>query len=712
MVPVLGKPVTVVVQEEPIPVSSENSLPTDYWQRPIESFNTQWWTIGGNWLGLAVIDFGFTGVYNVNGNFNPYSQAVLSPHVIWTKPVYAGGQLGGPFTGNASSNYYTGSQYQPKFSPVVLNGVLYYNQFADSMASNTGITAVDIRTGKTLWTVNTTDLLICGQVIDPVSYNQFGGVAYVWAQTGGSRWVTSATNDLHMYDAVTGTLLLTIKTQAIGTKLVDGYGGILSYSLLANSNNTYTVRVWNSTLAVLSSMPVYPTGAIVTGGSWAPPPGSVVNFTNGYQNISVIDRAWNGANLTLSISAYDLENQIMIMTASGNTVGSTLAVQLGYQVEAGVSMITGQMLWVQNRTHTPFTEINYGPAGNSVYTQYERQTVSWTAYSTKTGEKLWTTDPQGNSLDYYGWRNHGVIAYGNLYDWTYGGEVFAYNLTTGKTEWSWSTGSTGFDNPYGVNVLWPFGPGEATIADSVIYVASGHNYGPPLYKNAKIYAINATNGELIWNFLNYATMSSMPVVDGYMLSLNNYDNQIYAYGKGLTQTTVSTSPGINSKNQLLITGTVTDQSPGQTCLGIPAAGTPAISDASMSQWMAYLYEQSPKPTNATGVPVTLTYVDPNNNTGTIGTTASDTNGQYSYTYTPPVPGTYKVIATFAGSESYFSSTAQTTMLFDEPIATAAPTQAPTQSVADTYFIPAIAGLFALIIIVLVLVVFSIFRKRP
>ena len=53
-------------------------------------------------------------------------------------------------------------------------------------------------------------------------------------------------------------------------------------------------------------------------------------------------------------------------------------------------------------------------------------------------------------------------------------------------------GSTGFDNPYGVNPFWPFGPGEATIADGVFYAASGHNYGPPLFKNAKIYAINAT----------------------------------------------------------------------------------------------------------------------------------------------------------------------------------------------------------------------------
>jgi hypothetical protein len=115
--------------------------------------------------------------------------------------------------------------------------------------------------------------------------------------------------------------------------------------------------------------------------------------------------------------------------------------------------------------------------------------------------------------------------------------------------------------------------------------------------------------------------------------------------------------------------------------------------------MAYLYEQSPKPTNATGIQVTLTATDPNGNYQTIGTTTSDANGQFSYTYTPQIPGAYKITATFSGSNSYFSSTAQTTMGFDEPAATATPqpTQAP--SAADLYFVPAIIGVVIAIIVV-------------
>jgi hypothetical protein len=35
-----------------------------------------------------------------------------------------------------------------------------------------------------------------------------------------------------------------------------------------------------------------------------------------------------------------------------------------------------------------------------------------------------------------------------------------------------------------------------------------------------------------------------------------------------------------------------DKSSGDTCLGIPAAGTPAIADESMSDWMEYLHKQN------------------------------------------------------------------------------------------------------------------------
>jgi hypothetical protein len=314
-----------------------------------------------------------------------------------------------------------------------------------------------------------------------------------------------------------------------------------------------------------------------------------------------------------------------------------------------------------------------------------------------------------NPLAYYD-QTSTTFAYGNLYTWTFGGEIYCFDMTTGDKIWNFSTGETP-DTPYGVNPFWIIGNYEATVAGGMIYVETGHDYGPPLFSGAKIYALNATTGELVWDILNFASGSTLPVVYGYMLSFNAYDNSIYCFGRGQTATTVETAPVINNNAGILIKGTVTDQSPGQTCLGIPAAGTPAVSDASMPRWMEYLYMQSPKPTNATGVPVTLSVTDPNNNYFVIGTTVTDTNGQYSYVYTPDVPGIYKVTASFGGSNSYYSSSEQTTVAFDMPAgATVEPTAQP-QSAADLYFVPVSIGLFIVIIVVGVLLAMMM-RKRP
>jgi hypothetical protein len=81
--------------------------------------------------------------------------------------------------------------------------------------------------------------------------------------------------------------------------------------------------------------------------------------------------------------------------------------------------------------------------------------------------------------------------------------------------------------------------------------------------------------------------------------------------------------------------------------------------------MEYLYMQQAMPKNATGVEVTLDTIDPNGNFVHIGTATSDMSGLFSHMFTPEVPGKYTIIATFAGSASYFSSYAETAIGVDE-----------------------------------------------
>ena len=128
-----------------------------------------------------------------------------------------------------------------------------------------------------------------------------------------------------------------------------------------------------------------------------------------------------------------------------------------------------------------------------------------------------------------------------------------------------------------------------------------------------------------------------------------------ALGRGPSATTVSapqTIPALGAS--IMIPGTVTDQSPSGRhnvvgSLDFALKGTPAISDADQEAWMEHMFQGNTLPANAKGVPVSLDTIDPNGNLVHIGNTTSDMHGNYGLAFTPEVPGTYQIIATFAGS---------------------------------------------------------------
>ncbi|MCW4046606.1 MAG: hypothetical protein NWE99_03465, partial [Candidatus Bathyarchaeota archaeon] len=119
--------VTLVVQEEPVSLSSYpvTPLPTSWWQTPVTAENVQnWYKIAGPWLGYGSVSFATTGCYNSTGNYNPYTDSVLSGHVLWTK-VWAEGGVSGLSNNEESGHYWSTSQYWPKFAPVIINGIMY-----------------------------------------------------------------------------------------------------------------------------------------------------------------------------------------------------------------------------------------------------------------------------------------------------------------------------------------------------------------------------------------------------------------------------------------------------------------------------------------------------------------------------------------------------------------------------------------------------------
>ena len=130
--------------------------------------------------------------------------------------------------------------------------------------------------------------------------------------------------------------------------------------------------------------------------------------------------------------------------------------------------------------------------------------------------------------------------------------------------------------------------------------------------------------------------------------------------------------------------------------------------------MEAVYMQQPMPTNITGVPVVLYVLDSNNNYRAIGTTTTNAQRQLRLNWTPDIPGNYTIYATFAGTQSYYGSSASTFIHASSPAATAAPTATPLSGIA-TQKRARIIGIVAIIIVIVIIgvvIMLMLSRKRP
>ena len=137
---------TMTVQPTSVAYFQEAQVPVSYWTRPINENNQNWASIASAWLGQQ--EFGST-----YGKFNQFGWAPNTAHVSMTYPLSMGGIVGG---GNAVSNsmsFYSGTQYNLKFSnPIIMYGMVIFSVPATPANSGNGIAAVDLRTGQTVWT--------------------------------------------------------------------------------------------------------------------------------------------------------------------------------------------------------------------------------------------------------------------------------------------------------------------------------------------------------------------------------------------------------------------------------------------------------------------------------------------------------------------------------------------------------------------------------
>jgi outer membrane protein assembly factor BamB len=660
---------TLTVQQEPIPQPPSYPLPTEYWTRPIEGQNTNWYTVASNWLSSPQILY----------RFQQDGAAPNSAHIMWTKPYSFGGVVGGTNTGIPGMTYYTGMNYEAKFqTPIIMNGRLYYERPLSNNNRGGGFVCVDLLTGEEIWEKNITGISF-GQLYDYESLNQHGVVpnGYLWQAPGRGD---PPDTPYRAYDPLTGEWLFNETNVPRGTTVYGPNGEILIYQM------NYAGRwlaMWNNTAAPeLAAELGTSSGAY----QWRPV-GKNVNMSTAYSwNVTIPDL--NG--LSSPSTLYAIYDDLILGTSSSfQTVYASGGTQNPYTMWA-ISLkpsSRGQLLWIQNYTvpdsitRTIFTDPgwpNVDPTAR-VFVMRDDETLQEWGYSIDTGKQLWgPTAPEISSLGFYfstgGQFDPNIIAYGNFYRGGYGGIIYCYNLTTGDLVFTYGNGgvgnssNSGLATPYG---RYPLGIG--TAADGKLYLfSSEHSPTSPYWKGAKIRCIDAYNGTELWTLYGYAGVGSnngMAVADGYLVYLNAYDMQLYCIGKGPSKTTVTTSPKITEwGSNVFIEGTVTDISSGtkqdEQAARFPN-GVPAISDEDQGGWMEYVYMQKPCPETAEGVEVVLTTLDPNGNTYEIGRTTTSLYGTYGIAFDPPVPGLYRIIATFEGSDSYYGSYAETYINVEE-----------------------------------------------
>ena len=194
------------------------------------------------------------------------------------------------------------------------------------------------------------------------------------------------------------------------------------------------------------------------------------------------------------------------------------------------------------------------------------------------------------------------------------------------------------------------------------------------------------------------------IADGVLVTGDELMGFEYGFSKGQTVTAVSASPSVTTEgSSVLIQGSVMDQSPAQP-------NTPAISDDYMSEWMNYLHMQQPLPTDAAGVEVIIDVIDSNNNYRNIGTATSDQSGFYSLAWAPDITGKFTVIATFAGSKSYYASYAETAFVVDNAPEAPATPEYPVVPDNTVLLYGILGGVIAAIVIGIAAVLISM-RKR-
>ena len=678
----------LTVQQDMVMSWPPAPLPTDYWTRPISPENREWWSIAGNYPSTGAMGGGDanTNLYMSNYNFVPYVQAPSTAHILWKRLGSDSGLIGG-IEGQKSLS---GGGGNPS---VIYQGRCYQTvtRMMDGVSTQVW-ECYDLRTGQIYWdqpvplavtqtqfgptvqppaaapNIVLTEEIWTGTSAAGTAAN-IGGLTVSLLYLGNGRWIK--------FDPITGAVTqnVSIAPFTTGTCYKNNY-----FLTVQNLGSGKGYRLINWTV----------TGPVGAGSA-----GYRVNYSMTIMN----NITWPWSSLP---STTDYEAGISAQISG--TTSSVTGVTNGTVISAA-SLTTGQLLWTTTSSGLQYSGACAAADHGKVAVLMEKGIYE--AYDLLTGNLAWKSE----AMDYpWGGSSFGAYAvqsaYGLLYRQSYDG-VYAFNWKDGKIAWHFVAPTPyAFETPYATgNVTgYSFNAGGVVADGKLFTFNTEHTPSQPITRGWRLFCINATSGEGIWNITGSASPGA--VADGYLTASNSYDGYMYVFGKGKSQTNVEAPLTAIPKGQgVLIQGTVTDQSPGQP-------GTPCISKESMTVYMENLHMQKPIPSGyvVTGVPVKLLAIDENASVTDIGTVTSDVSGTFKAAWTPPNEGLYTITATFAGDDSYGSSWAETGLSVGPAPAEISIPEQPTQP-DYTMTIIGVGIALAIVVIVAVAVAVLILKKR-
>jgi outer membrane protein assembly factor BamB len=758
-----SEPVTLVVQEDPIEYYPYFPLPAEYWTRPVDSQQRTWIAVAGNWLEGTPVN------YLAEGN----EYAPETAHILWAKMQTVGGLAGAPRE-DAQPFEHGDAYEGKFASRFILGGRLIYNIFAGPSAGVVDVyreyKCIDLHTGEELWSKVFLDNLTISfcQMMFWQTYDYQGVYDYLWASANQPNAYGAGTPGTHKllgldnpngvnytnagttycaFDSWTGAFVYAMYSIPSGTRVMSTKGEWLIYNI--DLTRGYML-MWNSSnIPSLYSSPVY---ASMGWGQWRPY-GKVINATGpagvtygpglffpppfiapttpldlaGYQWNKTIESGPNSLPVAPpgQTTIYRVwEGDRIIGSQLSNTAVRMWAINLN-ATEANIGKVLFNNTWAADDFWVKDNvTVTGAAAGWMSFSQESMVGVLWLresrqhyGFSLTDGKYMWGPSESQYYLDSIEdvVADVRAIAYDKFYCASVSGFVYCYDVKTGDRLWTYAA-----EDPYS-EIFWSnnWWMKLVMITDGKVYVGTTeHSANAPMPRGGPFICLNATTGEVIWRvnglFRQTRWGGKGLIGDSIIATQDTYDSRIYAIGKGPSATTVSAGPeGTVEGSSVIVKGMVTDISPGTEEYGLRARfpnGVPAVADENQSDWMLYVYKQFPRPTDIVGVEVVLTVMDPNNNPYEVGRATSDANGFYSLAFTPPVPGKYTIYATFAGSEAYYGSTAETAITVDSAPAETPPPPATPAPMTDTYVTGFGIGIIIAIIVV-GLLLFLLLKRR-